>query len=282
MNHASIIYALDDTTNQCLKLNSGINEYLQEVSESLVSHFMLEDFVIYFKPSTKNNLKQFMKVNHNKGCFFPKHAYSIKFGQGIVGESARQKKSILVNDTSKNPIYISEDAHRYSELVVPIINNNSIIGALDSEHSKKNFYTKELLHVFGITAKLICYFLNESKSKHQQKVEKKHFIFFTDLLNKKKVFLNEELSSKEVAEMINISPAYFSSIVNKISGQSFSSIVNSYRVRHIIELLKKDEYKKKTLLSIAMSSGFNSKSSFNLNFKKITLKSPSEFIADMS
>ncbi len=282
MNHSSLINALDDTTNHYLIQNSSVKDYLKEISNSLVSYLSLEDFVIYFKHRSNNLLKQVIKANHSDGCYLPMHNYTIELGKGIVGSSAKQKTAIIVNDTSKNPTYISEDAFRYSELVVPIIHNNTIIGVLDSENSDKDYYNNDLLHLFGITAKLISFFLNESKSKNKEDLEKKHFRLFINHLKEKELYLNEGLSSKDVAEMISISPAYFSHIVNKVSGQTFNSIINSYRVRHIIDLLKQNEHKNRTLLSIALSSGFNSKSSFNLNFRRITQKSPTEFILDLS
>jgi len=281
MNHVTLISTLDDTTNHFLAKNSNVKEYLKEISSSLVSHLYLEDFVVYFKHRSKNLLKQVVKANNNDGCYIPHSSYTIEMGKGIVGSSAKQKTAIMVNDTSKNSTYISEDAFRYSELVVPIIHNNTIIGVLDSENSHKDFYNTDLLHLFGITAKLISYYMTELKCKNKENLENEYFHHFIKELKDRQLYLNEELSAKEIAEFINISPAYFSHIVNKVSGQTFNSIVNSYRVRHIIELLKQNEHKNRTLLSIAFSSGFNSKSSFNLNFKRITKKSPSEFISDL-
>lgn len=282
MIHASLIHTLDETTNHFLMKKSSINEYLKEISHSLVSNLLLEDFVIYFKNNTKNHLKQKIKANPNDGSYIPKHKFIIKRGIGIVGSSAEQKKAIIVNDTSKYSNYICEDTFRYSEMAVPIILNNAIIGVLDSENSNKGFYGNDLLHLFGITAKLISYFINETRSKNKECFEMKHFQFFISQLKEKNLYLNEDFSSREMAEMINISPTYFSHIVNKVSGQTFNSIVNSYRVQHTIAMFKQNEHHKSTLLSIALSSGFNSKSSFNLNFKRITSKSPSEFIKGLS
>jgi len=281
MNHVSLISTLDDTTNHYLVRNSTMKDYLKEVSGLLTSHLNLEDFVVYFKHRSKNLLKQVVKANKNDGCFIPSHSYTIEMGQGIVGSSAKQKTPIIVNDTSKDPTYISEDAFRYSELVVPIIHNNAIVGVLDSENSHKDFYNSDLLHLFGIAAKLISFFLTESKCRNKEDLEKEYYRLFINELKENQLYLNEDLSAREVAELIKISPAYFSHIVNKVSGQTLNSIVNTYRVHHIFDLLKKDEHRYRTLLSIALSSGFNSKSSFNLNFRRITQKSPSEYISEL-
>lgn len=281
MNHFSIISTLDDITEHSLTYKKATDEYLLKMSGFLTNSLNLEDFVIYLSRNSRKKLKQHIKVDKDKGPRIPMNSFTIEVGKGIVGSSAKSKEAILIDDTSKNKIYISEDKFRYSELVVPIILNNTVVGVLDSEHSDKCFYSDDILHVFGITAKFISYFFNESKFKNRENLEKKHFQYFKLLLEQNKIYLNEHLSSADIAHKLDISPAYFSHLVNKISGRSFNSIVNAYRINHIIELLYQQEHKHRSLLAIAFSSGFNSKSSFNVNFKKVTSKTPSQFLAEM-
>jgi AraC-like DNA-binding protein len=54
--------------------------------------------------------------------------------------------------------------------------------------------------------------------------------------------------------------------------------VNTYRVEYVIDLMKNDEMRNYTLLSIGFEAGFNSKSSFFRIFKKLTGKTPSEYM----
>ncbi len=64
----------------------------------------------------------------------------IPITDGIVGKVARLKQGIIVNDTSKDPNYIVDDAQRFSEITVPIVLENKVIGVIDSEHPEKNYY----------------------------------------------------------------------------------------------------------------------------------------------
>ena len=66
----------------------------------------------------------------------------ISFQKGIVGKVARLKKGRIVNDTSQDEDYIVDIIPKYSEITVPIIVNNKLIGILDSEHPEKNYYKK--------------------------------------------------------------------------------------------------------------------------------------------
>ena len=54
--------------------------------------------------------------------------------------------------------------------------------------------------------------------------------------------------------------------------------VNGYRVDEVKSRLKDPKNSQYTILSIAYDSGFNSKSSFNIIFKKFTGLTPSQFV----
>ena len=78
--------------------------------------------------------------------------------------------------------------------------------------------------------------------------------------------------------MLGVLPNHLSQIINQYEEKNFYDFVNSYRVEEFITLAKKDIDKNFNLLGLAYESGFNSKSSFNQVFKKITGKTPSEFL----
>jgi sensor histidine kinase YesM len=56
---------------------------------------------------------------------------------------AASGKPLLIGDTSKDSRYIVDDEVRYSELAVPILHDGKVIGVIDSENSKKYFFTDD-------------------------------------------------------------------------------------------------------------------------------------------
>ncbi|MCJ7501787.1 MAG: GAF domain-containing protein, partial [Acidobacteriia bacterium] len=58
---------------------------------------------------------------------------SVRFGQGIVGAAAASRQTVLVPDTSKDPRYISVNPETRSELAVPLIYRDRVIGVADLE-----------------------------------------------------------------------------------------------------------------------------------------------------
>jgi AraC-like DNA-binding protein len=92
-----------------------------------------------------------------------------------------------------------------------------------------------------------------------------------------RMFLNPELDLPVLARSIDISPHELSYVLNEGFSMSFFEFVNHYRVEEAKRLLLSDEYRHLSLLGIAYEAGFNSKTTFNNNFKKATGLSPSAF-----
>jgi AraC-like DNA-binding protein len=92
-----------------------------------------------------------------------------------------------------------------------------------------------------------------------------------------KPFLDQELSLKTLAISLNISERHLSQIINKYKNQNFSEYINFCRVQYAMDLLKHPVNKEKTMFSILLDSGFNSKTAFNTTFKKIANCTPIEF-----
>lgn len=98
-----------------------------------------------------------------------------------------------------------------------------------------------------------------------------------EIMNVQKPYLNSELNLIKLAELINMTPHQLSYVINTGFNENFFNYINSYRVEKAKELLVKEEMNKLSILGIAFESGFNSKTSFNTTFKKITGQTPSEF-----
>jgi len=92
-----------------------------------------------------------------------------------------------------------------------------------------------------------------------------------------KPFLNPELTLTELAKQVTISRNQLSQVINTGVGDNFYNFINKFRVKEVKELIKKDSGKQYTILSLANDAGFNSKSSFNNIFKKMTGLTPSQY-----
>jgi AraC-like DNA-binding protein len=83
------------------------------------------------------------------------------------------------------------------------------------------------------------------------------------------------LTMPKLAVRIGVTPNQLSHTLNNVLGQSFFEYVNSVRVHKAARLLCSEP--ERTILDIATEVGFNSKSTFNLAFKRVTGMTPSTY-----
>jgi AraC-like DNA-binding protein len=100
----------------------------------------------------------------------------------------------------------------------------------------------------------------------------------TRLMNEQKLYTNPELTLAELARALNVNPNNLSQVINTYERKSFYDYVNLKRVDEFKRLASLPESQKFTLLGLAYDCGFNSKTSFNRNFKNATGMSPTEYL----
>lgn len=84
---------------------------------------------------------------------------------------------------------------------------------------------------------------------------------------------NKEISTSDLAEMLNFNESYFCRLFKKAIGTTAIDYINFVRVCKAEKLLSKDI----SLLEIAYETGFSSLSYFNRVFKKYNYYTPSEY-----
>jgi AraC-like DNA-binding protein len=92
-----------------------------------------------------------------------------------------------------------------------------------------------------------------------------------------KPYLNPALSLSDLAEKLGLSAYTLSQVMNLALKQNFYDFVNSYRVEESKKLFTSENGNGSTILEVIYKSGFNSKSVFNVAFKKYTGTTPREF-----
>ncbi|MDX1960074.1 MAG: helix-turn-helix domain-containing protein [Leptospiraceae bacterium] len=100
------------------------------------------------------------------------------------------------------------------------------------------------------------------------------------LMNEEKLFCDEDLKLTRLAELVNIRADQLSELINTEFNKSYSRFINEFRVEEAKKILLTE--KDRNILSIALAVGFNSKSSFNTEFKRITGITPTEFRNNIS
>ena len=80
----------------------------------------------------------------------------VKLGRGVSGQAALQRKSLLVEDVTKIDNYINANPSVRSELAVPLIVKNRVIGVLDLQSEIPSFFTQDHQRLLELTASRVA------------------------------------------------------------------------------------------------------------------------------
>jgi AraC-like DNA-binding protein len=94
------------------------------------------------------------------------------------------------------------------------------------------------------------------------------------LFEVEKIYRDPILSFNVLADRLSVPSHQLSWIINNKMGKTFSNLINHYRIEEVKKRLADSKDQKRSILEIAYSAGFNTKSSFNKTFKTLTGKTP--------
>ena len=123
--------------------------------------------------------------------------------------------------------------------------------------------------------------LEEARDKYagsnlKEKETKNLYDKLQAILIEEKLYLDEELTLQDLAHRIPTSSKTLSQVINQSSGKNYFDYINTFRCEEVKSLMKSAD-SKTTILEIMYQSGFNSKSSFNKEFKKLNGTTPSDY-----
>ncbi len=113
-------------------LSALLKQYYPETN--WIGFYLLKDEVLYLGP-----------FQGKSACI------EIPIGKGVCGSAVLARKAINVGNVKEIANHIACDSESVSELVVPIIKDNLVIGVLDLDAPFENYFTKadeELLTEF--------------------------------------------------------------------------------------------------------------------------------------
>ncbi len=81
---------------------------------------------------------------------------NIPFGKGISGAAAESRQIIRVGDVGRDPRYIASHSDIRSEIAVPLVLHDRVIGVMDLESSRYSFFTEDHARALSLLAPQIA------------------------------------------------------------------------------------------------------------------------------
>jgi len=137
-----------DTLNTTLDLETLLNR-TSELVRGII-HYRI--FAIFLLNDRTHELRMRFQIGHTPET----ERTRVPLGKGVVGQVALTRQPMLLNDVSASEHYISANPDVRSELAVPLIAKNRLIGVMDLESEQANFFRPEHLHLLTLTASRIA------------------------------------------------------------------------------------------------------------------------------
>jgi sigma-B regulation protein RsbU (phosphoserine phosphatase) len=139
---------LADALNTTLDLETLLNR-TSELVRAVIDYRI---FAILLLNDRTHELRMRFQIGHSAQTA----RIRVPVGRGVVGQVALTRQSILLNDVSQSGIYVAANPEVRSELAVPLIAKNRLIGVMDIESEQANYFRDEHLHLLTLTASRIA------------------------------------------------------------------------------------------------------------------------------
>lgn len=125
--------------------------------------------------------------------------------------------------------------------------------------------------------KILSYSIEKQIRYESGKPKNEHIVTLENILITQKCFLDPTLSLERLSEEMGLSKSHLSRVINTELGMGFNDYLNNLRVEEAKRHLCNPDFEQYTLVAIGLEAGFNSKTTFNTAFKKLTSMTPSEY-----
>ncbi|WP_244937222.1 helix-turn-helix domain-containing protein [Leptospira selangorensis] len=148
-------------------------------------------------------------------------------------------------------------------------------------------YTHRELHAFKEKTSQEEVEVEEDRKKYEKSGLREDMIpeYLSKIRNymeSEKPYKDSEFSIDLLSENTDIPRFYITQILSETLETNFYNFVNEYRIKDIIQALENISEERTNFLRLALEYGFNSKSTFNTSFKKVTGKTPTQYLEEIS
>ena len=145
----------------------------------------------------------------------------VKVGQGVTGRAAQLRQAVLVEDTTKLDFYIAAVPNVHSELAIPLIVKNRVIGVIDIEAREKGYFTEEHRRLLTLIASRMGVGIENARLHTRTTRQARALLLLNEIAQELTSILNLDELLKRIAELLSrlIDYQMFSILLLDASGE---------------------------------------------------------------
>src|SRR2546421_2290579 len=185
-----------DVVNTTLDLDTT----LRRVAELVRKVFDYEIFAILLLNEKTQELRIRFNVGYKRELA---DKIRIKMGEGVTGLAAQHREAMLVGDVTTDPRYISGVPDVRSELAVPLIVKNNVIGVIDIESPQPNHFTEEHKRLLTLIASRMAVGIENARLYTRTTRQARTLLLLNEIARELTSILNLDELLKRIAELLS-------------------------------------------------------------------------------
>jgi len=166
---------LIQSVQQEIPINIDLDSILQKASESIGRLFGCFKVSINLYNKSTDDV-EYLYGWQKTGKKTPR-GYRTRLGDGIIGTAAKEKRIIVANDVSKEPLYkVYNIRETKAELTIPLIVEDELLAVLDIQDTKLNAFSEDDVATLQSIANYLAYTIDlKLKEKERKNLEEQLF-----------------------------------------------------------------------------------------------------------
>jgi len=129
-----------------------LDELLSKIAETVRGLINYDAFSILLVDEEHKVLRHRVSVRHDKRV----NIDNIPLGKGITGAAAESREAIRVDDTLADPRYIASHPDLRSEVAIPLIVHDRVVGVMDLESDRVGYFNDDHVRPLSLLAPQIA------------------------------------------------------------------------------------------------------------------------------
>lgn len=129
-----------------------LDELLGKIAETVRGLINYDAFSILLVDEQQKVLRHRVSVRHDRRVKID----NVPLGKGLTGAAAESREPVIVDDTSADPRYIASHPDMRSEVAIPLIVHDRVVGVMDLESDRVAYFSEEHVRTLSLLAPQIA------------------------------------------------------------------------------------------------------------------------------
>ncbi|HXA52813.1 MAG TPA: GAF domain-containing SpoIIE family protein phosphatase, partial [Candidatus Acidoferrum sp.] len=125
-----------------------LNELLSKIASTMHDLIQYDAFSILSVDHDAKALRHLFSIRYDQRV----NIDNVPLGKGITGAAAESREVVRVADTEKDPRYIASHSDIRSEVAVPLIAQDKVVGVMDVESDRVGYFTDDHIRTLTLLA----------------------------------------------------------------------------------------------------------------------------------